>query len=56
MSLAYVQALQYWVGEANLPVPSELHPLAMNLRELRWHIGKYTTFNEHDVFEGLGNS
>ena len=28
----------------------------MSIRELRWCIGKYTTFNEHDVFEGLGNA
>ena len=28
----------------------------MSVRELRRHIGKYTTFNEHDVFEGLGNA
>ena len=48
--------LQYWVEEANLPAPSEPHPLAMSVRELRQHIGKYTTFNEHDVFKGLGNA
>ena len=28
----------------------------MSVRELRWGVGKYTTFNEHDVFEGLGKS
>ena len=56
MTLAYVQALQYWVEEANLPAPGEPHPLAMSVRELRWCIGKYTTFNKHDVFEGLGNA
>ena len=28
----------------------------MSIRELRWHIRKYTTLNEHDVFEGLGNA
>ena len=36
--------------------PSEPHPLAMSVREGRWCIGKYTTFNDHDVFEGLGNA
>ena len=56
MILAYAQALQYWAEEANLPVPSEPHPLAMSVRELRQCIGKYTTFSEHDVFEGLGNA
>ena len=56
MTLAYAQVLQYWVEEANLPAPGEPHPLAMCVRELRQHIGKYITFNEHDVFEGLGNA
>ena len=32
------------------------HPLAMSVRELRWHIGKYTTFSESDIFESLGNA
>ena len=56
MTLAYAQTLQYRVEEANPPGPSEPHPLAMNIKELRRHRGKYTTFNEHDVFEGLGNA
>ena len=56
MTLAYAQALQYWAEEANPLAPSEPRCLAMNVIELRWCIGKYTTFNEHDVFEGLGNA
>ena len=28
----------------------------MSIRELRWCIGRYTTFSENDVFEGLGNA
>ena len=56
MTLAYVQALQYWAEEDILPTPSDPCPLAMSERELRQHIGKYTTFSEHDVFEGLGNA
>ena len=28
----------------------------MSVRELRECVEKYTTFNEHDVFEGLGNA
>ena len=28
----------------------------MSVRELKWCIRKYTTFSEHDVFEGLGNA
>ena len=56
MTLAYVQVLQYWAEEANPLAPSEPHPLAMSVRELRQHIGKYTTFRKHDVFKGLGNT
>ena len=56
MTLAYAQVFQYWEEEANLPVPSEPCPLVMSVRQLREHIGKYTTFNEHDVFKGLGNT
>ena len=53
MTLAYAQVLQYWVEEANPLAPSEPHPLAMSVCELRWHMGKYTTFCYHDVFKGL---
>ena len=48
-----MQALQYWGEEANLLAPGESHPLVMSVRELRWCIGKYTTYNKHDVFKGL---
>ena len=56
MTLAYMQALQYWVEEANLSAPCESHPLAMSVRELLQHLGKLTTFTEHDVFKGLRNA
>ena len=56
MTLAYVQVLQYWVEEANLLAPGEAHSLAMGVRELRWHIRRYTTFTEHGVFEGIGKA
>ena len=52
-TLAYAQALQYWAEKANPPVPSEPHHLAMSMHELRWHMKRYTTFSDHDVFEGL---
>ena len=44
-----------WMKASPL-APREPHPLAMSVRELRWSIGKYTTFNEHVVFKGLGNA
>ena len=56
MTLAYTQVLQYCTEEATPLAPSKPHPLAMSVRELRWHIGKYTTFNKYDVFKGLGNA
>ena len=56
LTLAYAWVLHYWAEEANLPAPGEPHPLVMSIRELRWHIGRYTTFSENDVFEGLGNA
>ena len=43
-------------SQSPLPAPGEPCPLAMSIRELMWHLGKYTTFNDHDVFEGLGNA
>ena len=41
LTLAYLQVLQYWAEEANLPGPGEPCPLAMSVVELRQHIGKY---------------
>ena len=56
LTLAYVQVLQHWAEEANLLAPGEPCPLAMSVRELRWCIGKYTTFSKHDVFKALVNA
>ena len=52
-TLAYGQAIQYWVEEANLLVPGEPYHLAMSVHELRWCMRRYTTFSDHDGFEGL---
>ena len=56
MTLAYVWALQYWAEEASLLAPSEPCPLVMSVVELRWCMGKYTTFSKHDVFKDLGSA
>ena len=56
MTLTYAQALQNWVEEANQLAPSEPCPLAMSMHELRWCMGKYTTFHKCDVFEGLARA
>ena len=52
-TLAYAQALQFSVEKANLPVPGEPCHLAMSIHELRQCMRRYTTFHDHDVFEGL---
>ena len=54
-TLAYAWALQYWAEEANLLVPSH-EALAMSVVELRWHMGRYTTFSKWDVLKDLGNT
>ena len=55
LSLAYVWALQYWAEEANPPASGKPYHLAMGVRELKWHVRRYTTFSESDIFEGLAN-
>ena len=52
LTLAYAWVLQYWVPLE----PSKPCPLVMSVREIRWHIGKYTTISKHEVFKGLGNA
>ena len=52
-TLAYAQALQYWAEKTNPPVPGEPHLLVMNVCQLRWHMRRYTTFHDCNVFEGL---
>ena len=56
LTLAYVWVLQYWAEEANSLASGKPHPLAMSVRELRWHVRRYTTFSESEIFEGLGNA
>ena len=54
-TLAYAQALQYWAEKANLLVQGEPCHLATSIHELRWCMRRYTTFSNHDVFEGLAH-
>ena len=56
LTLAYVQAVQYWAEEANPPTSGEHHPLVMSVWELRQCIRRYITFSVPDIFEGLGNT
>ena len=52
-TLAYAQVLQYWAEKVNPPVPDKPRCLAMCVHELRWHMKRYMTFSDYDVFEGL---
>ena len=52
-TLAYAQAHQYWAEKVDLPVPGEPCHLMMCIHELRWHMKRYMTFSDRDVFEGL---
>ena len=44
------------VGYASLPAPGGLHPLAMSVVELKWHMGRYLIFSKQDVLKGLGSA
>ena len=48
-TLAYAQALQYWVEKANPPSPGKLHQLAECIQELREAMKPFTTFHNHDI-------
>ena len=52
-TLGYAQALHHWAEKADLLVPSEPCHLAMCIHELRWHMKRYMTFSDSDVFEGI---
>ena len=54
--MAYAGVLQYWGEEANPLAHGKPHPSAMSVTELRWNVGRSTTFSESDIFEGLGNA
>ena len=54
-TLVYTQALQYLAEKVNSPVPGEPPHLLMSIHELRQHMRRYTTFSDHDVFEGLAH-
>ena len=51
-TLAYAQALQYWVEKANPPTPSQPHLLARCVQELRRVMEPYVTFSDDAILEG----
>ena len=52
-TLAYTQALQYWVEKANLPSPGGMYLLVRFVQELRWAMRLFTTFSDCAVLEGM---
>ena len=53
LTLAYVQALQYWAVGVSLPASDDSHLLVMSVVELRWHMGRYITRSKHDILKDL---
>ena len=46
--------LQYWAEISSPPASGDPCPLAMSVVELRWHVGRYTTFSKQDILKDLG--
>ena len=51
-TLAYTQALQYWVEKANLPALGQPCLLARCVQELRWVIKPYVSFMDNAILDG----
>ena len=54
LTLAYVQGLQYWAEEFNLPDSLDFCPLACNVLELRERVKEHVILSKQDVIRGLG--
>ena len=54
MTVAYTQALQYWVEKVRLPVHPGYCPLAMSIVELMQQVRGHITFYKWDIFWNLG--
>ena len=52
-TIAYVQALQYWVEKANLPMPGQPHLLVRCILELREVMESYVSFSDDTVPDGV---
>ena len=53
LTLAYTQALQYWVEKVSLPMLGGYCPLVMSIVELRWQVEGHFTFSKQDIFCNL---
>ena len=53
LTLAYAQALQYWVEKVNPPTLDNYCPLVISVVELRWQLGEHFAFSKQDVLCGL---
>ena len=56
LTLANIWVLQFWAEEANPLAPSDPHPLAMSVVELRWCMGRCITFSKQDILKYLGSA
>ena len=53
LTVAYCQCLQHWVEKRDLPINTEAHPLAKNMRELIQAVNKFMHITARDILEGL---
>ena len=51
VTVAYAQALQYWVEQVRLPVYPDYHSLVMSI--LEWQVRGHITFYKWDIFWNL---
>ena len=48
-TLSYARALQYWVENAQLPIPGKPHHLAESVLELWWVMEPLVSFTDEDI-------
>ena len=51
--MAYCLCLQHWAEKRDLPISTEAHPLAKNVRELIQAVDEFVHITARDVLEGL---
>ena len=54
LTVAYVQGLQYWTEELNLPEDPDFHPLVRSVIELRERVKEHVMFTKWDIIWDLG--
>ena len=54
LTMAYVQALQYWVEKFRPPAHPDVCPLTMSVIELMQSVKEHVVFYKWDILQGLG--